>query len=82
MEQRGGTAAGAACVTNIETVQKIEKETAQGDAANPLEVERRLKTLVLMAPDIFDVTVACLTSAVAGIAMAIRKVAEKAKEEV
>jgi len=34
-----------------------------------------------MASDIFDVTVACLTSPVAGTATAIRKVAEKAKEE-
>ena len=82
MEQRGGTVAGAARVTNIETVQKIEKETARGDAASPSEGERWLKTLVLMAPDIFHVTVACRTSAVAGMAMAIRKIAEKAEEEV
>lgn len=64
-----------------ETVQKIEKETAKGDAANPSKVERWLKTLALMASDIFDVTVACLTSPVAGIAAVIRKVAEKAKEK-
>jgi hypothetical protein len=34
-----------------------------------------------MAPDILDVTVACLTNPVAGVATAIRKIAEKAQAE-
>lgn len=53
----------------------------QGEAANPTKVERWLRALALMASDIFDVTVACLTNPVAGIATVIRKVAEKAKAE-
>jgi len=64
-----------------ETVQKIQQEVAQGEQANPSKVERWLKNLALMASDIFDVTVACLTSPVTGIATVIRKVAEKTKEE-
>jgi hypothetical protein len=51
-----------------ETVRKIQREAAKGEAANPNRVARWLKTLALMASDIFDVTVACLTSPVAGIA--------------
>jgi len=65
-----------------ETVQKIQEEAARGKAANPSKIERWLKTLALMASDIFDVTVACLTNPVAGIATVICKVAEKAREEV
>jgi len=64
-----------------DTVQKIQQEVAKGEGANPNKVERWLRTLASMASDIFDVTVACLTSPVAGIATVIRKVAEKAEEE-
>lgn len=36
-----------------ETVQKIQQEAAKGEEANPNKVERWLKTLSLMASDIF-----------------------------
>jgi hypothetical protein len=65
----------------IETVQKIQGEVAKREEANPNRVERWLKTLAIMADDIFEVTVACLTSPAAGIATVVHKVAEKAKEE-
>jgi hypothetical protein len=64
-----------------EIVRKIQGEVARGEEANPHKVERWLKTLAGMADDIFEVTVACLTSPAAGIATVIRKVAQKAKEE-
>jgi hypothetical protein len=64
-----------------ETVQKIQGEVAKGEEANPNRVERWLKTLAIMADDIFEVTVACLSNPVAGVATVIRKVTEKAKEE-
>ena len=64
-----------------ETVQKIQGEAARGDEANPNKVERWLRTLSLMAPDIFEVTVACLTSPAAGVAAVIRNVAQKARGE-
>jgi hypothetical protein len=64
-----------------DTVQKIQAEVAKSEEANPNKVERWLKTLAGMADDIFEVTLACLTSPAAGIASVIRKVAQKAKEE-
>lgn len=64
-----------------ETVQKIEQEVEKGEQANPSKVERWLKTLKGMAPDIGDVTIACLTNPAAGVAMVIKKIAEKAKAE-
>jgi hypothetical protein len=64
-----------------ETVQKVQEEAAKGEEANPNKVERWLKFLSDMAPDILNVTVACLTNPVAGVATAIRKIAEKAKAE-
>jgi hypothetical protein len=63
------------------TVQKVQAEAAKGEAANPTKVERWLGNLAAMAPDIWDVTVACLTNPAAGVAAVIRKVAEKAKAE-
>lgn len=65
----------------VGTVEKIQKEVAKGEQANSTWVERRLKTLALMAPDIFEVTVVCLTHPLAGIATVIRNVAEKARAE-
>lgn len=64
-----------------ETVQKIQKETAKGDAGNPNKVERWLKTVALMADDILGVTVTSLTNPAAGVAAVIRKIAQKVKEE-
>jgi hypothetical protein len=62
-----------------ETVQKVEAEAAKGEEASPKRIERWLKYLGSMAPDVLDVTVACLTNPVAGVATVIRKIAEKAK---
>jgi hypothetical protein len=64
-----------------ETVQKVQEETAKGEEANPKKVERWLSNLAEMAPDILDVTVACLTNPAAGIATVIQKVAGRAREE-
>jgi hypothetical protein len=64
-----------------ETVQKVQEEAAKGEEANPNKVERWLRFLGSMAPDILDVTVACLTNPVAGVATAIRKIAENAQAE-
>lgn len=64
-----------------DTVQKIQAEVAKGEQANANKVERWLKTLAMMADDIFEVTVACLTNPVVGVATVIRKIADKAKAE-
>jgi hypothetical protein len=65
----------------VQVVQNIEKETVKGEEANPGKVERWLGYLSNMAPDILDVTLAALTNPAAGIATAIRKIAEKARVE-
>jgi hypothetical protein len=54
---------------------------AAGEKAEPTKVERWLRNLAAMAPDILDVTVAAITDPTAGIYMAIRKIAQKVKEE-
>jgi hypothetical protein len=64
-----------------ETVQNIQTEVVKSDRANVNKVERWLKTLALMAPDIFEVTVATLTNPITGLGTAIRKIAEKARLE-
>ena len=64
-----------------DTVQKIQAEVARGEQANPNKVERWLGNLAKMAPDILDVTLACLTNPAVGIAAVISKIAEKAKAE-
>jgi hypothetical protein len=64
-----------------ETVEKIEQEVTKGEAANESKVGRWLKTLQEMAPDIGEVTIACLTNPAAGVALVIKKIAEKAKAE-
>jgi hypothetical protein len=65
----------------IENVQRIQNETNKGEQANPNRISRWLRNLAAMAPDIFDVTVAALTSPTAGVAAVIRKVAQKAKAD-
>jgi phage-related protein len=62
-------------------VKRIESEVARGEKAEPVKVERWLRNLAAMAPDIVDVTLAALTSPIAGISMAIQKIAQKVKKE-
>jgi hypothetical protein len=63
------------------TVAQIEEEVGKGEEANPSKVERWLRFLAMMAPDILDVVLATLSGPIPGITTAIRKIAEKAKEE-
>ena len=63
-------------------VETIEQEAKAGAQANEGKLGRWLRELAGMAPDIFDVTVACLTNPVAGFAEVVKKVAAKAKAEV
>ena len=62
-------------------VKRIEDEVATAEKAEPAKIERWLRNLAVMAPDILEVTVAALTSPLAGISTAVRKIAQKAKEE-
>jgi len=64
-----------------EAVQKIEEEINKKEKANTSKLQQWLTNLAKMAPDIFSVIVASLTSPQLGIATAIRNVAEKAKQD-
>jgi len=59
----------------VDTVQKIEAEAGKGEQANPTRVERWLRTLKEIAPDVLEVTAQALTNPVGGVAEGIRKVA-------
>jgi len=63
------------------TVQNIEKEVSKGEEANPNRLERWLKILAYMAPDILDVIVAALLNPGAAVGEVIRKVVAKARQE-
>jgi len=60
-------------------VKKIEAEAAKGEAADPSKLERWLKTLAKMAPDIVEVMAASLAGPVAGFAIVFKKIVERAK---
>ncbi|TAH51164.1 MAG: CHAT domain-containing protein [Chloroflexota bacterium] len=60
-----------------DTVKNIESEVAKGDTANPTKVERWLKFLKDIAPDILEVTANAILNPVAGVTTAIKKIAEK-----
>jgi hypothetical protein len=42
---------------------------------------RRFRNIARMAPDVLDVVVATLGNPLAGLGVAVKKIAEKAKEE-
>ena len=64
-----------------EAVQQIEQEVAQGEQAKPKKVERWLRFLVEMAPDIGDIVIKTLTNPLAGIVEVVRKVAARVQAE-
>lgn len=63
----------------IGRIERIQQEVAKGEKANERKLERWLRDLAEMAPDIFDVTVAALTNPAVAVGMVVKKVAEKAK---
>lgn len=60
-------------------VKKIEVEAAKGPAADPGKLERWVKTLAKMAPDIVEVMAASLAGPVAGFTMVFKKIVERAR---
>jgi len=60
-------------------VRKIEAEAAKGEAADQSRLERWLKTLAQMAPDIVEVMAASLAGPVAGFTLVFKKIVERAK---
>jgi predicted ArsR family transcriptional regulator len=63
-------------------VQEMEEQVSQGESPGEASLERSLKGLGKMAPDILEVAVATLTNPLAGLSLTVRKIADKAAEEV
>ncbi|MCB0197398.1 MAG: hypothetical protein KDJ65_35955 [Anaerolineae bacterium] len=60
---------------------KIKDEAAKKEDVNINKLERWLNTLVVMAPDILDITVATLQHPLAGIGIVLKKINDKVKLE-
>lgn len=63
----------------VAQVEQIREEAAQGAQANPKKLERWLRFLAAMAPDIGEVVIKTLTNPLYGLAEVVRKVAERAR---
>ena len=59
-------------------VKKIEGEAAKGEAADTAKLERWIRTLAKMAPDIVEVMAASLAGPVAGFTVVFKKIVERA----
>ena len=60
-------------------VRKIEAEAAKGEGADTGKLERWMKTLVKMAPDIVEVMAASLGGPVAGFSVVFKKIVERVR---
>ena len=81
IEARPARAADAFDKNDItQVVQQTQEEAGKGDQADAGRVERLLRKVSAMAPDIGEVVAATLASPLAGVATVVRLVAEKARE--
>jgi len=64
-----------------EIIQKIETESQKQEKANPSKVERWVKYLNNMAPDIVDVILASLGGPVSGFSAVLKKIAQQARTQ-
>ena len=62
-------------------VQNLQTEAAKGDAASEETVKNWFEMLIGMSPDIWDVAVTTFANPIAGLSLAFKKIAEKAKAE-
>ena len=60
----------------------VTEATQQNEKLDEGFISRRFRNIVRMAPDILDVAVATLANPLAGLGVAAKKIADKAKEEV
>ena len=63
------------------TVQGLKEEAEKGEKADETKVQKMFKSLLNVAPDAWDVAVATFVNPVAGVGMAFKKIAERAKAE-
>jgi hypothetical protein len=62
-------------------VNQIKNEVAQGEKANPNKIERWIRNLFSMAPDVVDVMAASFGGPISGLAAVIQKIAARVKAE-
>ncbi len=65
-----------------QTAKQVEQEAAKGSEADPDKVKKWLHTLGKLAPDVLEVVVNALTNPAAGVASAVRLVAEQIRARV
>jgi len=66
----------------VKEIQTTVTEAAQkNDKVDEGFLSRRFRNIARMAPDVLDVVVATLGNPLAGLGIAVKKIAEKAKEE-
>ena len=62
-------------------VKNIQTEADKGDKADETFLARRLRNILRITPDIFDVVVATLVNPTAGFSIVASKIAQKVKKE-
>lgn len=66
----------------VEEIQATVTEAAQkNEKVDESFLSRRFRNIARMAPDVLDVVVATLANPLAGLGVAVKKIAEKAREE-
>lgn len=66
----------------VKEIQSTVTEAAQkNERVDEGFLSRRFRNIARMAPDVLDLVVAMLASPLAGLGVAVKKIAEKAKEE-
>lgn len=62
-------------------VEALQDEAKKGEKASDANVRKWFNFLAQSAPDAFDVAVATFANPIAGLGLAFRKIAERAKED-
>ena len=84
IETRPNTSASAKedLTTDVKEIQTVITEAAQkNEKVDEGFLARRFRNLARMAPDVLDVLVATLGNPLAGLGVAVKKLADKAKSE-
>jgi hypothetical protein len=64
-----------------DVVEEIKAEAEKGEGADETFLHKRFRSIARMGPDILDVVTATLINPAAGVAVVVRKIAEKARED-
>lgn len=64
----------------ISDIQGVHAEAVKGEQADETSLERLLRNIGRMAPDILEVVLAALVNPASGLVTAVRKVAERVRE--